>query len=113
MPGLGDAVSLALQSVVVFTLFRTGASGKLVALMLINVLVDTIIGSIPLVGQLIDFFYKASERNLHLTEEYLYEGKHRGSGLMIWLALLLILVATIALVIWAIVAVGSWLVGLF
>lgn len=33
-----------------------------------NILIDTLVGSIPLLGDAFDFAFKANERNLHLFE---------------------------------------------
>lgn len=111
VPGVGDGVSLVMQSLVVVTLVRKGYSGELLARLLINVLLDTLIGSIPIIGQVFDFFFKANERNLRLTRQYLYEGKYRGSGLLLWIALVLVLMATIAVVVWVIVELVQWIAG--
>ncbi len=104
---------MILQGMLVMALMRTGASGKLLALMFVNVLLDTLIGSIPVIGQIFDFFYKANQRNLRLTEEYLYEGKHRGSGTIIWMALILLVMLTIALIVYAFVLFAGWVVSWF
>ncbi len=113
VPGLGDGISLVMQLLLASSLLKHGFSGELAARLFINVLLDTLIGSIPVVGQIFDFFFKASQRNLRLTKEYLYEGKHQGKGYGLWLALLLILILTIALVVYLVVLLVNWLVDLF
>lgn len=113
IPGVGDGISLVMQGLLVSTLWRQGYSGKLLAKLLINVLLDTLIGSIPVIGQIFDFFFKANERNLRLTREYLYEGKHRGSGTGIWIGLILVLIATLALMIWVIMELVQWVISWF
>lgn len=106
VPGWGDAVSMLMQLVVVISLLRHGFSGKLLALMLVNVLLDTLLGSIPLLGQVGDFFYRSSLRNLRLMYAYREEGRYRGSGWPTWLALVALVVLTlaalIALMVWTI-----------
>ena len=113
IPGLGDGVSLVFQFVLVLVLIRQGSSGELRAKMMINILLDSAIGSIPVVGQIFDFFYKASERNLRLTKEYLFEGKHGGSGRRIWAMVFLLLIVTIGLILYTIVWFIQWFIGLF
>jgi len=113
VPGLGDAVSLGFQFLLVIALLQNGSSGELRAKLIFNVLIDSAIGSIPVIGQIWDFFYKANERNLRLTEEYLLEGKHQGSGKGIWLAVFLLLILTIAMIVYVIVWFVNWVVGLF
>lgn len=113
VPGLGDALSMGFQLLLAYTLIREGSSGKLRALLIINVLLDTSIGSIPVVGQVFDFFFKASQRNLKLTREYLYEGKHRGSGKAIWLGVLGLFILTLIVIGYVIVWIIQQIIELF
>lgn len=66
--------------------------------MVLNATLDTVIGSIPLIGSIFDIFYRANDRNVRLLKEHYYEGKHQGSGngllfLIIIIALLVIAAA--------------------
>jgi hypothetical protein len=74
---------------------KNGASGKIVALMTINAALDFVLGGIPFIGQVFDFFYKANTRNIKLLKEHYEEGKHQGSGKGVWataiIAILLLL----------------------
>jgi hypothetical protein len=78
-----------------------------------NILLDTIIGSIPIIGVIFDAWFKANNRNIRLLKEHYNEGKHRGSGtgllILIGLIFLVILAVFILLVVWLI----QWLIGLF
>ncbi len=113
IPGLGDAVAMGFQFLLVVSLLRNGSSGELRAKLILNVLLDSAIGSIPIIGQIWDFFYKANERNLRLTEEYLLEDKHQGSGKGIWLAVLMLFIITIVMIVYVIVWFVTWVIGLF
>lgn len=113
IPGLGDGVSLIFQLMLVFSLLKHGSSGRLRALLIINVLVDTLIGSIPIVGGVFDFFFKANQRNLRLVREHIYEGKHQGSGKGVWIALLMLIILTLGLLIYMIIWLIQWMVSLF
>src|SRR5690606_37854189 len=90
VPFLGDGVTVIASCLLVFTMYQHGASGKLVVKMLLNILIDALIGAIPLIGWLFDFYFKANERNLQLLKEHYTEEKHKGSGLDILLLILLI-----------------------
>lgn len=113
MPGLGDAVALGFQFLLLIALLQNGSSGELRAKLILNVLVDSAIGSIPVIGQIWDFFYKANERNLHLTEEYLLMGKHQEGGKGIWLAVFVFLILTIVMIAYLMIWFLNWVVGLF
>ncbi len=80
VPFLGDIIGFAVSFVLVYVMWRNGASRKLVMLMLINVLVDLTIGAIPGIGNVFDFFFKANKKNIILLREFYYEGKHQGKG---------------------------------
>jgi hypothetical protein len=70
-----------------------GMSLALVVVMLRNVLLDAILGSIPLIGYAFDFFNKANKKNVKLLREHYFEGKHQGSakGLLITLFIIIVL----------------------
>lgn len=67
MPGAGDYVSGLVQIGVVLTALKHYKVPKAVAMRMVgNVLLDTIAGSIPVVGDLFDAGFKANTRNLAL-----------------------------------------------
>ncbi len=68
IPGIGDLVGAALALYIVFGAHRLGASRSVVVHMLGNVAVETLVGCVPIVGDLFDFAWKANQRNLALLE---------------------------------------------
>lgn len=92
VPILGDIISYIMSALIVFYMIKNGASGKVVMKILINLTLDLIIGGVPMVGQIGDFFFKANKRNLKLYKEYLNEKKHEGSALPYIIAIIFILV---------------------
>lgn len=102
-PFVGDLIAYGISSAVVLAMVRKGASGKVVVKMIQNITIDYIISNIPIIGYIIDFGYKANERNLILLHEHLDQGKHQGSGWKYLLMILLILVGimvVLAIIIW-------------
>jgi hypothetical protein len=95
IPGLGDVISMSFSGLLVATMAKNGASGRLVARMLVNVVLDTVVGSIPILGNLFDLYYKANSRNLLLMREYYEDGKHDGS---VWPVVIGVLVVTLLLI---------------
>ena len=79
-PVAGDLATYGVSAVLIATMYRHGASQKLVIKMIINSTIDLLLGSIPLIGTIFDVFYKANNRNVRLLREHYEEGKHRGSG---------------------------------
>jgi hypothetical protein len=71
VPGLGDVAGAALAGYLVLLAQRLGAPRAVVLRMLGNVAVDTIGGTVPLIGDLFDVAYKSNLRNLALLERAL------------------------------------------
>lgn len=73
IPGLGDVAGAAMAGYVVILGSRFGAPTSVLLRMLANVGVDTVLGAVPLLGDLFDVAWKANVRNLALLERYLEE----------------------------------------
>jgi hypothetical protein len=71
VPGVGDAMAALVSSYFVWTAYRVGAPGRVLRRMSMNILLELVLGSVPLVGDLFDFAFKANVRNYRLLEEYL------------------------------------------
>jgi hypothetical protein len=80
VPVIGDLIAFGISSILIFAAFSSGASGKVMIKMLINIAFDTLAGSVPGLGNVFDFFYRANSRNYTLLREHWLEGKHMGSG---------------------------------
>ena len=113
VPGLGDTVSLGFSGVLIATMAKKGASGQLVVRMLLNVLFDTVFGSIPILGNVFDLYFKANQRNLRLMQEHYGEGKHSGSAWPLLALIGSVLLAAFALIVWGSISLASYLIGLF
>jgi len=68
IPGVGDVVGGVISLFIIYRLKKIGIREKVLNKMIINVLVDVFVGSIPLVGDLFDFVFKVNERNLKLAK---------------------------------------------
>lgn len=100
IPGAGDLSTFAVSGYMLWIMARNGASGFVLARMVTNVLIDAIIGSIPFIGDLFDFVFKANTRNLRLMQEHYQEGRHRGSAWRVIVPVLIILFLVIVAIIW-------------
>ncbi|HEX5789363.1 MAG TPA: DUF4112 domain-containing protein [Woeseiaceae bacterium] len=69
VPGIGDAVGALLSSYLIAEAARGGASASLILRMALNVAVETIVGFVPVLGDLFDFGFKANARNVRLLRE--------------------------------------------
>jgi hypothetical protein len=71
VPGIGDAIGAIFSTMIVFQAARLGAPKSTLVRMMANVAVDTLVGEIPLVGDLFDFGWKSNTRNIALLEQHL------------------------------------------
>lgn len=71
IPGVGDALTGGLGLYIVHRARQEGAPGHLILRMLWNLLVDTVLGAIPLVGDIFDFAFKANLKNARLLQRHL------------------------------------------
>lgn len=67
VPGAGDALAAGLSLYIVLEAARLGVSAGTVVRMLATVAADALLGSIPVVGVLIDALFRANVRNLRLA----------------------------------------------
>ncbi|GAC1667764.1 MAG: DUF4112 domain-containing protein [Candidatus Acidiferrum sp.] len=66
IPGIGDAVSGIASFLIVFASWRRGVPAITLARMIANVLLETGIGAIPVVGDFFHVVWKANRRNYRL-----------------------------------------------
>jgi Domain of unknown function (DUF4112) len=71
VPGVGDAISAALASYIIWEARQLGLPRWKIARMIGNVAVDTAVGAIPFAGDVFDVYFKANERNLRIVHEHL------------------------------------------
>jgi len=70
IPGVGDVVSAAMGVWLIVEATRFRLPGSVVGRMVLNTLVDLIVGIVPIVGDLFDFAFKSNTRNLELFRRY-------------------------------------------
>ena len=108
VPGLGDLLS-PLFTIGILWHGRDLGLPRIVQLrMIFNVAIDTLVGAVPLVGDLFDFAWKANDMNLALLEEHGYEERPASAGDWLFvggLTLLLVLLAAIPFIL------AGWVIG--
>jgi hypothetical protein len=70
VPGIGDAIGAIFSLYIIFQAARMGVPKATLVRMIGNVGVDTIIGEIPLLGDLFDVGFKSNVRNFSLIERH-------------------------------------------
>lgn len=97
IPGGGDTAGLVLSSYIVLEAARLGATKSLLGQMVFNILLETIAGTLPVVGDLFDATWKSNARNMQLLEAEL-QLPHRGRGRNHGFAIVLIVLLALAFV---------------
>ena len=108
IPGLGDLVAPLFTLALILQARDIGVPGVVLLRMIGNAAIDTIVGLVPLAGDLFDFAWKSNIRNLALLEQHAYEEHPASAGdwtfVIMSIALLLIIAAVPFLVV-------GWLIG--
>ena len=71
IPGMGDATGAVLSTYILLEAGRLGVSRTTLIRMGANVLIESVVGIIPLLGDLFDAGWKANQRNVQLLERAL------------------------------------------
>jgi hypothetical protein len=112
VPGLGDALGALISTYMINEARYLGAPRRVLARMMINVLIETIVGAVPVAGDLFDAAFKANMRNIALLERHHAEPtrKHARDGWFVagfFVLLLAIVTAVIALPVLVVVGIVS------
>lgn len=109
VPGVGDFSTFLVSGGMLMALAKNGASGYILTRMVLNVVLDALIGSIPVFGDIFDVAFKANQRNMQLMHEHYVEGRHRGGAWKLLIPLLLVLLVVVGGIVWVSYALLSWL----
>ena len=81
VPGVGPTVAAALGGYLAWEARNLGMSKWKIARMAGNIGVDWVLGLIPLVGAIPDFFFRSNTRNLRMIKRHL--DKHHPAGALV------------------------------
>ena len=112
LPGLGDLISPLFTIGILWQARELGLPRVVQLRMLFNVAIDTLVGVVPVFGDLFDFAWKANDRNMALLDSHADEQRSAAGADWLFVAgmilvLLIVAVSPIVLAIWLINGVGS------
>ncbi|BAZ42267.1 hypothetical protein NIES4101_82350 [Calothrix sp. NIES-4101] len=114
VPGGGDFLGVMLSAYIVLESARLGAPRSTLSRMVLNIIVDGVVGAVPVFGDFFDFAWTANTRNIRLLEDYLqFPGQRRKADW--WFiagVMLVLLVVAIALVALPVILL-RWVASLF
>ncbi len=98
IPGLGDLAGAVLSGYIVLAGIRMGVSRSGVVRMLANVAIDSVVGSVPILGDLFDAGWKSNNRNVALIERHMGSpGSTRTANRFVVLGAVVVLLLLLAL----------------
>lgn len=71
VPGIGDSLMLLISLYVVLRARMLGAPLSIILQMLVNVALDFVVGSVPVLGDIFDIAFKANIRNIDLLRDWM------------------------------------------
>jgi hypothetical protein len=113
IPGLGDALAGLLSLIIPLAAWIRGVPYITLVRMLTNVSIGLLIGTIPILGDAFDIFWKANRRNYALLTRSIAE-PHRHTWrdwvflLLLGAAIALIFTLPIALAVWLLAKLAMW-----
>ncbi len=109
MPGAGDFATFLVSGYMITVLANNGASGFVLARMLLNVVIDSLVGAIPVLGDIFDVAFKSNQRNMKLMQQHYVEGRHKGGAWKVIIPVLFILFILVGLLAWLAYKLFVWL----
>jgi hypothetical protein len=117
VPGLGDLMGAVVAVYALHVARQLRVPGVVQAHMLSNIAIDALVGTVPLIGDIFDFVFKAQTRNLALLDEWVgtphatVRRSKRGL-LVIPIAIIAVFAVLTILGVWMLFIFFSWLIGL-
>lgn len=111
LPGAGDAGTALSQVALLITAVRARAPGIVIARMVFNVAIDSLVGSVPLLGDLFDAGFKANRKNLQLLERLEHTPADKSGSRAGDYAVLGLAIASVLALIAAPVVLAFWLLS--
>lgn len=111
MPGIGDVVGMCISLYIIAGAIRLGASRLTVIRMMGNIGVETVVGAVPVVGDVFDLAFKANSRNMRILHSQQLDPDATHQKSLVGLNIVLIIIAVVLLLLmWALL---SLIGGLF
>lgn len=112
VPGVGDVAGALVAGWGMVIAAQLGAPATVLARMLLNIAIDTVLGAVPLLGDLFDIGWRAQRRNVTLLERWLDDpsrAERRSTAVLV--ALGVGMGAVIVGAVWLAIRTVAWLLG--
>lgn len=114
IPGIGDLAAGGLSSYILYQALKLKVPRAIIARMALNVLLESVIGVIPILGDLFDFVFKANQRNVNLMRKYVLNPRDTTrQSLLSLIFLLVFFVIVLGFMVWGMFALVAALIHAF
>lgn len=114
IPGIGDIIGGVLSTWIIAGALRHRVPARIIIRMVFNVVLDLLLGAVPVAGDVFDFLYEENMKNMRLLEKY--RDRRRpprttaGIAVTITLIVLFILGVSVAILV-GVIALVLWIAG--
>ena len=111
VPGLGEWITSILSSYIVYEAYRDGVSRATLVRMVINIIIDSGIGAIPIIGDWFDLLWHSNNKNIALWER---SAKRKSSGVLDFIFVVSLIACVLAVstaIVYLILTGMSYLIG--
>jgi len=116
LPGVGDVLTGSGSLALIYLAFKERVPTVALARMVLNIAIDTLFGSLPVIGDTFDVFWKSNRKNLDLIERYRADPAAKPTFvdyLLVVLAVLLVIAGVVIplVLFWVLLGGGVFAVG--
>jgi hypothetical protein len=117
IPGAGDWIGGVISSYFVLYALLLDAKASVLGRMFINILLDILIGSIPVLGEVFDVYWKANLRNARLLDDFVNdpqktETQSQWFNWILFIMFVLIIVGLMLAISWMMIEIVDWVISL-
>jgi Domain of unknown function (DUF4112) len=98
IPGIGDVIGGVASCIIIVAAWIRGVSYPTVLRMVANVVIEVVVGSIPILGDMFDIAWRANRRNYALLTGSLYEPRKHTVQSWLFLAVLCLVLAALVVI---------------
>ena len=114
IPGVGDLAAGGLSTYILYQAVKLKVPKVILARMTLNILLESVLGVIPVFGDLFDFMFKANQRNVDLMRQYVLNPKDttQQSTLAV-VSVIVALFVVMGLMVWGMIALVAAVIHAF
>lgn len=108
VPYVGDITGLLISLTLLYTMIRYGVSIGVFFRMIFNIVVDMLIGLVPVLGDFLDIAHRSNRRNVYLLRQYYEKNPNPPSAKWAFGLLGFIILGIVACCFWVAWSFASW-----